>query len=85
MSEGVQLTVCVVEALDHFTTDEELEESEVIIRFIGEVVDETKHYLVLRSIKADTRAHDSGENLHFIIKSAIVRQKDVPIQFDGEK
>ena len=79
-----KLTLIIVEAYDHFSTEQPESEMECIVRMIGELVGENKYYLFLRHIKADIDNEDSAEEVHAIFKPAIKKRVDKVIEW-GEK
>lgn len=67
------VTVMVIEALDHFTTLEtnHMKESQAIIRYVGILVEENENYIVLEGHRADLEDNDSNITAYHVMKKAI--------------
>jgi len=79
------MKVMVVEALDHFSTEVNIE-PHCIARFIGEYIGENENYIALRHIKANIDDENSAEEIHKILKKAILRREILDLSnLDKEK
>ncbi|KKM63529.1 hypothetical protein LCGC14_1510590 [marine sediment metagenome] len=79
------MILMVVEALDHFSTEVVIE-PHCIARFIGEYMGENDDYIALRHIKANIDDENSAEEIHKILKKAILRREILDLSnLDKEK
>ena len=67
--------VVVIHARDHFSTDNH-DEDNCIVQFVGVIIEENEIYVTIRYIKADILKKNSGEEVHKIVKSAIIDRQE---------
>ena len=68
----------IIDVLDHFTTDL-ITENRVIARFIGEYIDENEEYITLRHLQGNILDQRCNDDLHRVVKSAIVQNRSVDV------
>lgn len=66
-----KIEIWIVHALDHYSSDDRNEEA-CIVRYIGEKIGENDNFIILRPCKADINNDDSGEDIYFVLKGAII-------------
>ena len=74
------MKLMVIDALDHFGTNSTAE-TRVIVRFIGEFIEENEEYITLRSKQGNIQdKEDHNNEFYRIVKSTILNQKSVEIE-----
>lgn len=73
------MKLMIIEALDHFSTNDR-NFDECIARISGELVDENEKYYILRHFKGDILDQNTFEELHYVLKAAIIKKQVIEIK-----
>ncbi len=72
------MKIMIIDALDHFGTNL-IAENQVIIRFIGEFIEENDEYITLRYKQGNILDIECEDEFFKIVKSTILSQKSVEV------
>lgn len=74
------MKIIIIDALDHFGTNSN-EVKRVVARFIGEFIEENDEYITIRYIRGNILNKDYEDDIHRIVKSTILNQKSVEVEY----